>query len=437
MTAQTNWGDVQQRAATPGSPILINWRAERQADRALTINNASNGAVMVQSSDPRVVEFFGGTPASAGVYVTPDSAQRVSAVFACVDRISGAVSTLPIKLYKGRGAGRGEVEDDIMSDLLNEQPCAAWTAASHWQRVLQFILLRGDSYALIRRTPLGLPKEIIPIPWESAVVERQSLGIDARNMYAVNDGYTVKGYDQDDVLHFPGYGFNGLRSYSVLSWGARQATGNAIAMDEYSGRFFADGAHPSIVLTAPKKMDEAQVDLLQKSFSNKYSGLGNAHKRPMVLTEGMEAREISLSAQDSQLLEARKFQVIDIARAFGVPPHMIGETSASTSWGSGIESMGRAFVSFTLQPHLVRLEQELNRKLFRRTGIFAEFDRSSLLEGDAKSQADYFRAALGGPGTGKGWMTPNEVRARKYLSPITGENELFNPTTKDGAKNEK
>ncbi len=393
---------------------------------------------MVQSSDPRIVEFFGGTPASAGVYVTPDSAQRVSAVFACVDRIAGAVSTLPIKLYKGRGAGRGEVEDDFLFDLLNEQPCAAWTAASHWQRVLQFILLRGDSFALIKRTPLGAIKEIIPIPWESCVPDRQSLGIDARNMYAVNDGYTAKGYDQDDVLHFPGYGFNGLRSYSVLSWGARQATGNAIAMDEFSGRFFADGAHPSIVLKSPKKMDEAQIALLQASFRNKYSGITNAHKLPLVLTEGMDAQEISLSAQDSQLLEARKFQVIDIARAFGVPPHMIGETSASTSWGSGIESMGRAFVSFTLQPHLVRLEQELNRKLFRQTGIFAEFDRSSLLEGDAKSQAEYFRAALGGPGSGPGWMSQNDVRAKKYMSPKPGGDNLFIPTTQsNGAKNEK
>jgi HK97 family phage portal protein len=137
---------------------------------------------------------------------------------------------------------------------------------------------------------------------------------------------------------------------------------------------------------------------------------------------------VSLSAEDSQLLEARKFQVIDIARAFGVPPHLIGETSASTSWGTGIESMGRGFVRFTLQPYLVRIEQEINRKLFRTAKYFVEFNRDALLEGDSKGQADYFRAALGGPGTGPGWMTVDDVRRVKNLPPMEGRSaEIFDP----------
>jgi hypothetical protein len=155
----------------------------------------------------------------------------------------------------------------------------------------------------------------------------------------------------------------------------------------------------------------------------------NFHRLPLVLTEGLTHKEISLSAEDSQLLEARKFQVIDIARAFGVPPHMIGETSASTSWGSGIEAMSRGFVTYTLQPHLVRIEQELNRKLFPRnpTKIIA-FDRDALIEGDSKAQAEYNRAALGGPGSGMGWMTVDEIRKSKGLAPLGGKAaELFDP----------
>jgi HK97 family phage portal protein len=176
-------------------------------------------------------------------------------------------------------------------------------------------------------------------------------------------------------------------------------------------------------------MKEAQIDLLKKSFTEKYSGINNAHASPLVLTEGLEAQEISLSADDAQLLEARQFQVVDIARAFGVPPHMIGETSASTSWGSGIESMSRGFVTYTLQPHLVRIEQELNRKLFPRDPTrFIQFDRDALIEGDSTAQANYFRAALGGPGTGPAWLTVDEVRKQKGFAPQGGSaSTLFDP----------
>ena len=233
----------------------------------------------------------------------------------------------------------------------------------------------------------------------------------------------------DEVLHFPGFGFDGIKSMSVISYAAKAAVGNAMAMDEYSGRFFADGAHPSIILSAAGKMSPDQVTALQNAFRNKYAGIDNAHRLPLVLTEGISAKELSLSAEDAQLLEARKFQVIDIARAFGVPPHMIGETSASTSWGSGIESMSRGFVTYTLQPHLVRIEQELNRKLFPRdTGKTLQFDRDALIEGDSKAQAEYNRAALGGPGSGQGWMTVNEVRRSKGLKPIDGGDVLFDPS---------
>jgi len=182
-------------------------------------------------------------------------------------------------------------------------------------------------------------------------------------------------------------------------------------------------------------MKSDQVTLLQQAFAAKYSGIDNAHKLPLVLTEGMKAEALSLNAEDSQLLEARKFQVIDIARAFGVPPHMIGETSASTSWGSGIEAMSRAFVTYTLQPHLVRIEQELNRKLYPRdTGKFVMFDRDALIEGDSKAQAEYNRAALGGPGTGMGWMTVDEIRKTKGLAPMGGAAaQIFDPSAAQSA----
>lgn len=377
-----------------------------------------------------VYDAFGVAPGAAGMTVTPISAMRVAAVFACVQKIAGAISTLPIHIYKTDGDERSKLPKDDLWYKLNEQPTTQFTAASHWEAVSTGNLLRGDSFTWIRRDMQGGIRELLPLPWGAVSPVLQSDGSVRYYIHLPQQGI-MTWIDLADILHFPGFGFDGLKSISVIQYAARNAVGNALAMDEYSGRFFANGAHPSIILSSAGKMSPEQIAALQTAFTNKYAGVENAHRLPLVLTEGVSAKEISLSAEDAQLLEARKFQVIDIARAFGVPPHMIGETSASTSWGSGIEAMSRGFVTYTLQPHLVRIEQELNRKLFPRNAArFVEFDRGALLEGDSAAQAAYFRAALGGPGTGQGWMSVDEVRKTKNLAPRGGaSDEIFDPRT--------
>lgn len=439
MNAVATWDAARNRAAVPGSSILTAWRAEREASRAVALRNDVTDSTQVISGDsPAMLQLFGVSSSASGMAVTPESAMRVSAVFACVQRIAGAIASLPLLQYERLPGGkRRPVPDMPLFYLLNEEPTARFAAASHWEGVSSAQLLRGDGFTYIARNRMGAIKEFIPLPWEAVVPNRKKTSDSDRLQYSIQDVNTW-GADQDDMLHFPGFGFNGLRSKSVIQWAARNAAGNAMAMDEYSGRFFAGGAHPSIVLeTADKMGDKLKADL-REAFAAKYSGVDNAHKLPLVLTEGMKATTLSISAEDAQLLEARKFQVIDIARAFGVPPHMIGETSASTSWGSGIEAMSRAFVTFTLQNHLVRIEQELNRKLFRTAKYFVEFNRAALLEGDSQGQAKYNRAALGGPGSGPGWTTVDEVRESKNLPPLGGRSaEIYFPPEKpakaDGA----
>lgn len=373
-----------------------------------------------------VYEAFGVNPSASGMPVSPASAMQVAAVFACVQKIAGAISTLPIHAYRLTGDTRARQPRDDLWYKLNEQPNAQWTAASHWENVSIGQLLRGDSYTWIRRSLNGTVRDLLPLPHGSVSPMRQPDGSVRYYIHLPDYGITTW-LEPAEVLHFAGFGFDGLTSMSVIKFAAKQATGNALAMDQYAGQFFANGAHPSIVLNAQGKMTAEQIDRLQAAFVKKYGGQ-NAHKLPLVLTEGLKAEKLSLSAEDAQLLEARKFQVVDIARAFGVPPHMIGETSASTSWGSGIEAMSRGFVTYTLQQHLVRIEQELNRKLFpRNAGIALSFDRDALIEGDSQAQAEYNRAALGGPGTGQGWMTVNEVRKSKGLAPVDGGDVLFDP----------
>ena len=142
-------------------------------------------------------------------------------------------------------------------------------------------------------------------------------GGSSRLRYDVQDVRTF-GVDQDDMLHFPGFGFDGMRAMSVIQYAARNATGNAAAMDEYSGRFFRGGSHPSVVLEVPGKMTDDAIVNLQTAYANKYGGIDNAHRVPLVLTNGISAKPVTINASDAQLLEARKFQVSDIARAFGL-----------------------------------------------------------------------------------------------------------------------
>ena len=372
-----------------------------------------------------VMESFGVAP--SGVNVTATSAMRVSAVAACVSKISGAIVSMPLHVYRlGNDIPERLPRDDLWY-LLNEQCYGTYSAASMWEGVSMAQLLRGDAYVLIQRGMNGSVRSLLPLPW-GAVSPIRNPGQDVRYYVNLPSHGISKWFEPADILHFPGLGFDDvtMRSMSVIQYGARNAIGNAIAMDTYSGKFFENGAHPSIILKSDKKMDETQQNDLRNAFAAKYSGLDNAHRLPLVLTEGLDAKEISLSADDAQLLEARKFQVLDVARAFGVPGFMINESTGSTSWGSGIESMGRGFVQYTLQPWLRKIEQELNRKLFpRNTGKFIEFYRDALIEGDSAAQGAAFRLALGGPGSGDGYMSVNEVRKIKRLAPIEGGDVVF------------
>jgi HK97 family phage portal protein len=367
-------------------------------------------------------EFFGVPKASSGISVTVESAKRSAAVYACTRLIAGAVALLPIPVYERTADGSRKKADHPLWWLLNESPYPTLTACSFWEWMLSSMLMRGDGFAQIIRDRNGNPSSLMPLPRECVhVVEK-----DGRLVYFVSDGESVYGLYDDDVLHFPGFGFDGCHGESVIRYAARQAVGTALAADDYAGEFFANGAAPSIALSYPQGVapTEAQQTHLRNQFTETYTGTGHRHK-PLLLVNGGKIEPVSLTAEDSQLLETRKFQVVEIARAFGVPPHMVGETSASTSWGSGIEQMGIGFVRYTLGPHLRRVEQELNRKLWPRSPrFFVEFNRDGLLAGDSKTESEVISKSLGGPGA-QGWMTVNEARRIKNLPPVPGGDVLY------------
>lgn len=387
----------------------------------------------VQSSDSiKMFEIFGDPRTSAGAVVNDKTAMRVSAVYSCVSLIAGSIAQLPLPVYRMVDGSRERIDHDYWW-LLNEQFSVNWPAAAAWEFLVTQMLLRGDGIAYLHRDRSGRVLSILPWPRDRVDIieqERKNPRAPRRLQYTFHDD---KGYftvDQDDVLHLPGFGFNGICSMSVIQWGARNGIGIAIQGDEHAGKFFSEGGKPEVAIRAPGEMTLPQQEQFRDAWVAKYGGIQGNRRLPLLLTEGLDITELTMSAVDQQLLESRQWQVIDIARAFGVPPHMIGETTKSTSWGTGVEQMGIGFVKYTLGIHLKRIKNELNRKLWTRAGTFTEHNVDGLMQGDSKAQAEYFGKALGGPGA-QGWMSVDEVRRLKNLKPMGGEfAKVFKQTEK-------
>jgi len=393
-----------------------------------SFGNLAEGEV-ISSSDLRMFEIFGGSQTASGAIVTPATAMRVSAVYACVNLIAGAIAQLPINVYERVGESRKQVDHDYWW-LFNEQFSSAWQAAAGWEYLVAQVLLRGDGIGYIVRNRAGQMTGIIPWSRERVNIlaqERSSPREALRLQYTFYDDAGYFTVDQADVFHLPGFGFNGISSMSVIQWGARNGIGIALQGDEHAGRFFSEGGKPEVAIRAAGRMTPGQQDDFRAAWVSKYGGIQGNRRIPLMLTEGLDVKELTMSAVDQQLLESRQWQVVDIARAFGVPPHMIGETTKASSFGAGIEQMSIGFVKHTIGPHLKRFRDELNRKAFLTSRFFVEHDVDGLMAGDSKAQAEYFGKALGGPGA-QGWMTVNEVRRTKNLPPIEGGDELYRPT---------
>lgn len=378
----------------------------------------------IQLSDvERMADLLGVVPSFAGTAVTPRTSMKVSIVFACVRLLAGAIAQLPVKVHQDTTTGRQQVEHPY-ARLLSLQPTPMWSAALFWEYIVCCMLLHGDGFALILRTRNGDAAEFLPVSPIDVEVRQES----GRLVYAVRMGTVVRLFDQDDMLHFPGFGFDGKRSMSVIRWGAYNSVGLQIAMEEFSGDYFANGAQQSFAVIKSQKWDPEQQQAFRTAWAAKYGGASNRNM-PLTISSGLDVKELSINAKDSQLLEQRDYQVTDIARAFGIPSFLVNQEQKTTSWGSGISEIGLSFLRYTLMPHLTRFSQELTRKLFLEESFEFAFETGALLRGTTKERFDAYRQGLGGS-QGPGWLTPNEVRRMERMSDSDdpNANRLYNPT---------
>lgn len=348
----------------------------------------------------------------ADVDVGERSVLALSAAWACVNLLAGTTASLPLEVFRSDEKGnRIRAKDHPLYRVLHDSPNADQTAMDFWEGGTASLELKGNLYARIERSGSRIIA-LTPI-FEPMVRKRP----DGSLRYTWTESGTSYDEPQENVFHVRGFGGSPLGGLSTLSYG-RQVFGLSGAVNIAAQSTFANGMRPTIALKTDKWLTPEQHDAMSKDVAERHAGAMNAG-RPFIAHGGMEIHTLAINPEDAQMLESRAFSVEEIARLFGVPPHMIGHTEKSTSWGTGLEQQTLGFVQFSLRKRLKRIEQAIMKQLLtpadRAAGVTVEFNLEGLLRGDSAGRAAFYQSGLQ-----NGWTTINEVRVREGLPPVAG-----------------
>lgn len=356
-----------------------------------------------------------GLDSDLGEGVTESSVLNLSAAWACLNLLVGTVGSLPLMVYRDRpGGGREVAKDHPLYRLLHESPNAEQTTLDFLEQLCLSIELRGNGYA--EKDFIGSKLvALTPVHPDVMTVRRASSG-HLEYRWRGQDGRYRSG-SSADILHIRGFGGDPLGGLSTLTH-ARKSFGLAASVNQAALRTFVNGLRPSGVLKFDKVMSPEKRAELEQLLAEKFMGAMNAG-RPMVLEAGGTWEQLTFNPEEAQMLESRAFSVEEIARLFGVPPHMIGHTAGNTKLGSSIADMTEGFSKFSLRRRLRRIELALMKQLLTAAdiaaGIIIEFNLEGLLRGASDARARFYQLMLAA-----GVMTINEVRALENLPPVPG-----------------
>jgi HK97 family phage portal protein len=356
----------------------------------------------------------GGIDTEAGMGVSAPLAENLSATFACVQAISETVATLPLVTYLVDTDGsRHEQPLHPVARLFGRQPNDQQTAPEFVEMQTAACLLKGNSYAEIVRDARGAPVALHPMNPDLVSVARLPGTRRVRYDYADPIMNRTRHLLPEEVFHLKDRSDDGIVGKSRLAR-AREAFATAAATERYAGRVYANSASLSGVFVHPQELGDQASARLRKELESLYTGAGNAG-RIAILEEGMSFSPTSISPEDAQMLDSRRFGVEQIARLFGVPPPIIGDLSRATF--SNIEQLGKWFADRTIRPWLTRWERALERSLLseesRRTHRL-EFDMDLLLRGDLLGRMQAYRI-----GREIGVYSAADLRSFESLNPRT------------------
>ncbi|NBA95514.1 phage portal protein [Pseudomonas sp. R5(2019)] len=346
--------------------------------------------------------------------VSDERSLQISTVFACVRLISTVTAGLPLDVFETKGDDRMKVDmTNPLARLLRYSPNQYMTAVEFREAMTMQLCYYGNAYALIERNSVGDVISLMPLMSVNMDVRLEN----KRVVYRYRRDSEYADFKPTEIFHLKGFGFNGLVGLSPIAFAAKTA-GVAVAMEDQQRDFYANGAKsPQLLMTGEGKVlnkdQRAQVEENFKEISG-----GPVKKRLWILEGGFTTQAIGVSPQDAETMAARKFQVSELARFFGVPPHLVGDVEKSTSWGTGIEQQNLGFLQYTLSPYLNRWEYAIERWLLKpgELGRFhAEHNLEGLLRGDSTARANYLKTNVDA-----GLLTVNEGRRLDNRPPLPG-----------------
>lgn len=330
-------------------------------------------------------EGIGGGPTASGELVSERTALAISTVYTCVTILAEGVASLPCKLMKRVGKGREEATNNSLYNLLAVSPNPEMTAFTFWSTIVGCSALTGNAYAQIVRDDNKVPESLWPLnPLKTEPIRKA----DGSLAFKTTDGEKGGAYrivDAADILHFPLFSMDGIKGVGPIR-AARESFATARAMERYGARFFANGAQPPSLLirkgTPPDPKVQAEI---RESWKAAHSG-ENQHSQGFLFGD-WDVKTIGLDPQDTQFITARNFTRADIAAMFKINPQMVGslERMSNNNW----TGQQLSFVIDTLRPIIIRIEQEVQRKLL--TGrsaskLVVTFDVTERLRGDFETQ---------------------------------------------------
>nr|DAL34813.1 MAG TPA_asm: portal protein [Caudoviricetes sp.] len=285
----------------------------------------------------------------SGRRVSTQLAMQLTSVFSCIRVLAESVGMLPCSLYEQLERGNKRATKERLHKLLAVKPNNYMTPQELWELLIACLCLRGNFYAY-KVYALGEVVELLPLD-PSCVTPKLNSQWEPEYQVTFPNGKSET-LTQQEIWHVRIFTLDGLVGLSPIAY-ARQAIGLGLATEEHGSRLFGNGAVTSGVLQTDQYLKDDAYERLKSDFGERHQGLANAHK-PMILEMGLKWQQISLSAEDAQFLETRKFQLEEICRIFRVPLHMVQNTDRATF--NNIENLGIGFINYSLVPYLIRIE---------------------------------------------------------------------------------
>jgi len=358
----------------------------------------------------------------AGVSVSPEIALRFSTVYSCVRLLSDTIAQMPCKLFRKEADGKKTLyKNNPLYNALSVSPENGLTAFDFWKKFIESFLLRGYAVARIIKNFQGQPVRLVPVN-NVYKIERDTFG-NYLFTYRQQNGEEIVLKQEDAFFSFFSVD-DSMIPISPITVN-RNSIGLGIAAEKHGCNVFKSGGTPAGTLDYPGSLDAKVKASIKEGWDAAYgiNGVGGI----AILEGGTKYSKISMSNEDAQYLQTRQFQKQDICGIFGVPPHMISDTAQAKGW-STMEQMMIEFITLTINPLTVRIEQSIKKLLIPRNeweNSYAKFMTNGLLRGDSRTRKDFYST-----GIDKGFLTINEVREFEDMNPLSAEELAANNPAK-------